>query len=239
MARRSTRFVARALTPSPLSNGRRRLRFAGLRGMVSPMPGARPVLPKFDAPRALRRRRISRAIVITGCTLFALFILLDHLGAFGWHGDDWSRFDRQTFTVSRILDGGALTLRDPGGRETAVSLIGVAAPVGSEYWAAESARYLADHAAGKSVIVRLEPTQTRDAAKRLWAYLYLTDADLLNADIIHDGHAYADRRVKHSLGPMLILVESDARKHHRGLWGQVKDDQQPAWRQQWLKELHK
>src|SRR6202035_142918 len=178
-------------------------------------PSARPVFPKFDAPSALRRRRRIRAIVISSGALFALFILLDHLGAFGWQGDDWGQFDRRTFTVSRIIDGQTLILRDGSGRETPVALIGVAAPVGSAYWAVESAKYLGDHAAGKRVVVRLEPTQSRDAAKRLWAYLYLTDSDDLNADVIHDGHAYADRRVKHSLAPVLISAESDARKHRR------------------------
>jgi len=32
-------------------------------------------------------------------------------------------------------------------------------------------------------------------------------------------------------------LERDARAKKRGLWKDVTDDQQPAWRQQWLRSL--
>ena len=201
-----------------------------------PLAALQPVAP-FDVQRALCRRRWMRAIAFTSLALLAAGSLLDHLGCFGWHGDDWAAYDRKSFTVSSVIDGQTLVLRDARGRTTVVQLIGVAAPVANEHWAAESATHLVARAAGKSVIVRLEPTQTRDAMGNLWAYLYLTDSDNLNADIIHDGDAYADRRVRHSLLPVLTNAESDARKHARGLWDGLKEDQMPAWRRQWLTDL--
>jgi endonuclease YncB( thermonuclease family) len=60
----------------------------------------------------------------------------------------------------------------------------------------------------------------------------------LNADIVHDGQAYADRRVKHSLENVLDAAEYDARKHERGLWANVKEEQMPGWRREWLKQMH-
>ena len=55
-------------------------------------------------------------------------------------------------------------------------------------------------------------------------------------DIVRDGQAYADRRFRHTLRPQFELAEGDARKHARGLWKDVKEEQMPPWRQRWLAE---
>jgi endonuclease YncB( thermonuclease family) len=66
------------------------------------------------------------------------------------------------------------------------------------------------------------------------AYVYLTDGDNLNLDLIHDGEAYADRRTTHSLHSPFEAAENEARNKKRGLWREVTKEQMPAWRQQWM-----
>jgi endonuclease YncB( thermonuclease family) len=59
----------------------------------------------------------------------------------------------------------------------------------------------------------------------------------VNQELIHDGHAYADRRSTDALAALFATAESDARKHQRGLWQSVTFDRFPAWRQAWTRSL--
>jgi endonuclease YncB( thermonuclease family) len=99
----------------------------------------------------------------------------------------------------------------------------------------EAIAYTQARVAGRSVIICLEPTQTRDAAGHLLAYAYLSDSDDLNFDVIRDGKAYADRRIKHTFASMFEQAENDARRKSRGLWDGLRLQDQPNWRQTWLK----
>jgi endonuclease YncB( thermonuclease family) len=65
----------------------------------------------------------------------------------------------------------------------------------------------------------------------------VSDNENLNLSLVHDGQAYADRRFPHTLRPQFEQEENDARTKKRGLWNEVRDDQQPEWRQRWLSEL--
>ena len=158
------------------------------------------------------------------------------------HGDDWSAFDHRTFVVSRVIDGDTIHIKsNEGSSETIVRLIGIDAPELHDpgtsqpaYWSDRARAYLDARASGKPVTLRLEPIQTRDRYGRLLAYVYLSDADCLNADLIHDGQAYADRRFRHSYRPQYEQAESEARRKQRGLWKDVTEDQMPAWRRAWL-----
>ncbi len=147
-----------------------------------------------------------------------------------------------------MIDGDTLHValeNDPGRRETVVRLIGIDAPemntdsmLPSEHWADRSRNYVIARTAGRPLVLRLEPTQTRDGVGRLLAYVYVADSDCLNADIVRDGQGYADRRFRHSFRAQFEAAENDARKKQRGLWKDLKDDQMPAWRRDWLRELY-
>jgi len=144
--------------------------------------------------------------------------------------------------LNDVIDGDTVVVRDSIGRETHVRLIGVDAPEMNyederppDYWAERATKYLEHRAEGKTVIIRLETTQTRDKYDRLLAYLYATDTDNLNLDLVRDGQAYADRRFGHTLRSQFEAAESDARKKGTGLWTNVKTEQMPRWRQDWLK----
>lgn len=187
------------------------------------------------------RRRWTRRSVYAALILIAITVLLDRFGYFKYQGDDWKRFDQKEYLVRHVIDGDTVIVRDPTGNETHVRLLGIDAaelhPDGSsppEYWAEQATRYLESLVEGKRVIVRLEPTQTRDKYDRLLAYLYLTDSDPINLSLVRDGQVYADRRFAHTFRGQFEAVENLIRKKGVGLWKNVKIEQMPAWRREWL-----
>lgn len=195
--------------------------------------------------RSLHRRRWVRGGIFSLFSLAAASVALDRAGVFGHRGDDWRIYDRRTFVVSRVVDGDTVCIRlNNGEDQTKIRLLGVDAPelysdsTGlPDFWAERAKNYLADRLMNKPVTLRLEPTQTRDRYDRLLAYLFLTDADNLNLELIRDGQVYADRRFNHTFRPQFELAEIEARKKGRGLWQEVEENQMPPWRRQWLNAL--
>jgi endonuclease YncB( thermonuclease family) len=200
--------------------------------------------PATAKTKLLRQRRIVRGLIFGTVAFLGLSVFFDHLGAFGYAGDDWRHFDHNSVVVTRVIDGDTICVRGlNGSRETHVRLLGVDAPElhlmtthVPDYWADRARSYAAARMTGKTVTLRTEPTETRDRYGRLLAYVYLTDSDNVNLDLVHDGQAYADRRFKHSLRGQFEQAENESRKKRRGLWEQVKEDQMPPWRQRWLAE---
>ncbi len=196
---------------------------------------------KLSSP--LRRRRLLTRGSYLLFVLLALLCLVDWLGGFsGAARDDWTRFDHQTFSVARIIDGDTVIVAPEGtGDETVVRLVGLDAPEMLDpstgkpaHWAEQSTRYVQARAGGRPVTLRLEPIQTRDRFGRLLAYVYLSDSDCINIDMIRDGQAYADRRFRHSYRPQYEQAESEARRKQRGLWKNLTEQQMPPWRRVWL-----
>jgi micrococcal nuclease len=103
-----------------------------------------------------------------------------------------------------------------------------------DFWAHESRRYTVARAHGKTVTLRLEPTETRDRYRRLLAYVYVGDSQNLNLDLVRDGHAYADRRFRHSMRAQFERAENESRRAKRGLWKDVTEPQMPPWRRDWI-----
>jgi endonuclease YncB( thermonuclease family) len=192
----------------------------------------------------LQRRRRVRALTVLLAALIVLSIILDHFGAFGHAGNDWQTFDRHQVRVDRVIDGD--TVEIPAGTgfdRIRVRLIGIDAPElhsdGSakpDYWADRAKRYLAARAEDRTVTHRLDGTQTRDRYGRLLAYLYASDTDNVNLDLVRDGQAYADRRFPHSLSDSFEQAENMAHGRQAGLWENVRPEQMPQWRQRWLSE---
>jgi endonuclease YncB( thermonuclease family) len=195
--------------------------------------------PRYDVPEAvtrqLARRRRTRRIALSLLLLLGLVVTLDHRGCFRYRGDDWTSFDKQSATITSVIDGDTVEAQAPSGLHETVRLLGVDAPdVPEGYWSAESKQALAERVEGKSVTLRLDSTQTRDARGRLLAYLYRGDAENLNLELVRAGNAYAHRPEIHSMVRQFEQAEDEARGKRRGLWAEVRDDQQPAWRQRWL-----
>ena len=196
--------------------------------------------------RAAAARVFSRhprsALIVAACS-FAILILaiLDNSGAFGYPGSDCRRFDQKAFKVARCVNGDTIVIIDDDkGAETTVHLLGVDAPrLPTDHWFEQSKKYTMARTANRTVTLRLEPIQSRNERGELLAYVFITDGDNLNADIIRDGQAYADRRVKHTFASQFSVAENEARMKPRGLWANPRDDQMPAWRREWLRSLKK
>jgi nuclease-like protein len=175
-----------------------------------------PLKPEYSA--ALRQRKLLRFAVLLIFFVLGLVILLDHLGAFGYRGDDWGSFNGRRFEAQRIAPNGFVVIANQ--HETEVRFLGLDFP---ERYAANSHGYLVSSLAGKTVILKLDPLQTRDAAGHLLAYVYLTEGDCLNADIVRAGQGRADRRQKHSMQAVFDAAETDARKRGRGMWNEASN----------------
>jgi endonuclease YncB( thermonuclease family) len=161
--------------------------------------------------------------------IFLISIVADHLYAGG--GDDWARFDGREFVVQSVDANDTLTLASSAGKLQVVHLLGVA-PLETQ-GISPAAKQLA----GKAITVKLDTTQTRDAGGRLLAYAFLNDRELINADLVRGGDAFADRREPYLLHGILDEAEADARKKRRGLWQMITEAQMPEWRKQWLAEM--
>lgn len=165
-------------------------------------------------------------------------ILLDQSGLLGYRGSDWSRFDKKQFSHFDILSGDELKLITPD-ESIPVRLIGIDAPDSGLHGDASAFEYAAVRMKGRTVTLKLEPTQTRDADGKLLAYVYLADNETLNLALIRDGKAYADRRTKHTFAGQFEQAEADARKKRIGIWKDLTEEQMPAWRRMWLEQLRR
>ena len=85
--------------------------------------------------------------------------------------------------------------------------------------------YLRGRLADKTVMLLFDSPQTRDNQRRLLAYVYASDADNLNVDVVHDGEAYADRRQNCLFEEEIRMAQSDAKKKRRGLWSSASKNE--------------
>jgi endonuclease YncB( thermonuclease family) len=182
------------------------------------------------------RRRLWR-IGITGVVAAVLVSAgLDYAGAFHYAGDDWSRFDRKSFEIVRTVHCDLIEIRTDHGIEQ-VQLAGLYGPkLPNDHFSQAALDYASRRVSGKQAVLRLEPLQPRDASGHLVAHVYLLDTDNLNADMIKDGIAYADRRSPNSMRGHYEQLENEARKRKYGLWKAVTVARMPEWRQKWIKQ---
>jgi endonuclease YncB( thermonuclease family) len=190
---------------------------------------------KLSSP--LRRRKL---LSLCGSLLLASLLISavgDHLR--GAARDDWAAFDHQIFHVTQIISGDTICVTPiSSDHEIIVRLIGVeATAMPAAYWAVKAKNYVEARSLEKNVTLRLEPIDTRDRQGRVRAYVYLSDIDCLNADLVHDGEVFADRRYAHSFKPQYEMTENEARKKQRGLWYGLRDEDMPAWRREWLRSF--
>ena len=172
---------------------------------------------------ALTRWLRSHPFAATALVAVTAAVVVDHW--IGSCGDDWSRYDHGTFAATAV-SGDGIQLTDG----TPVQLLGVSDPTG------DAAAWLARQLSGRTVTLLLPSTGTRDPAGRLVAYAFMTDDETcLNAALVRDGMAYADRRVTDPMAAALDTAEAEARRKRRGLWNGLRFEQMPPWRQAWLR----
>lgn len=130
-------------------------------------------------------------------------------------------------TVARVLDGDTIVLSDG----TRVRYIGIDTPElygdtdDTECFAQEAKQRNQDLLLGKTVRLEQDVSET-DEYGRLLRYVYIDDplssiyaATSINEILVHEGYAFA-RSFPPDVAKQSILhdLESDARKHQRGLW---------------------
>jgi endonuclease YncB( thermonuclease family) len=187
----------------------------------------------------MKARRRFRFILGSLLALVMALAIADRAGAFGYRGDDWSRYNQKAVRMIEVIDGDTFRAKLDGSEDViTVRLIGVDAPeMPDAHWCNEAKRYTEARLTNRAVTLRLDGTQTRDEAGNLLAYVYIHDNDCLNVDIVRDAQAFADRRVRHTLRSSIETLETQARLKRRGMWKDLSDDHQPAWRQDWLRSL--
>jgi endonuclease YncB( thermonuclease family) len=180
--------------------------------------------------RYLRTRRIRRWIALMVFTLIAVSVALTYAGTFGRCGDDWAKYDRQTFRVTRVTSGDLIQISVANGSLETVRLLGVASPTaGAQQW-------LSDRIAGRDVTLLLQSPQTRDASGSLLAFVFIGHADL-SVDLTAAGLIFADRRERTVMDGLIDPAEATARKKKLGVWADLRFDQMPQWRKDWLRSL--
>jgi endonuclease YncB( thermonuclease family) len=171
------------------------------------------------------RRTIAGVIV-----LLAGLSVWDHLVH---PGNDWSRFDGRAFKVVGAADSGTILIDMGGATPEPVRLAGTIAvqppapgdPQEATDWSAAAKKRLDELARGKMMTLRLDPTQTRDAAGRLMAWVYpgsgvKVDIASLGEDLAAAGLAFADKSSDNMYEIRIEHQESEARRQSLGLWSQ-------------------
>jgi micrococcal nuclease len=204
-----------------------------------------------------RRRRVSQnrlkrhPLVTALLVIFALAVMADRQGWFGPPrlsappissdgASDVTRYHRQIFRVSRVVDGDTFDIEAPDGdeRTTRIRLWGVDTPEvagggrGEMYFGKEASEYAKQLLTDQRVRLELVTTRkTRGGFGRLLAYVYLEDGEMLNEKLVISGHAYADPRFTHPLKDRMLALEKEAEETRAGLWKGAKRSDWPEWRQ--------
>jgi micrococcal nuclease len=195
--------------------------------------------------------RYQKACIIALCLFVtAVFIWLDHSPlkrkSFGLAeskeqttSSDFEKYHEKTFTVVKVVDGDTIDIDIPDVDKnyTRIRLWGIDTPETKSrdnivrYFGPEAAKFTTESALGKKVTVYLEEHRTRDKYGRLLAYVQLPDGRFLNEVLVSEGFAYADLRFRHSLYHKYERLEAGARRHKKGLWKNVTQEQLPEWLQ--------
>ena len=177
----------------------------------------------------LRSRKHRRLILCAAFAVFVGSVIAAHAGLLGQNGDDWSQFNHKTFQIASIPSGDSVVISTRGDGQQTIQLLGVVGTSQSREW-------LKERAQGQRGTFLLQIPQTRDAKHHLLAYLFV-DNQNLNVEVVRTGFAYADRRSKCEMDGLIDPAEGEARKKQRGIWANLKFEQMPQWRQEWLKIL--
>jgi micrococcal nuclease len=131
------------------------------------------------------------------------------------------------FEVAKVVDGDTLHIR-MGGEDVKVRLIGINTPETVdprrkvECFGKEASSFMKSLAEGESVRIETDPTQgTYDSYRRMLAYVYLKDGQMLNRKMIAEGYAYEyTYMTPYKYQTEFRRVQNLAKQSERGLWAQ-------------------
>src|SRR4051812_29972487 len=110
--------------------------------------------PDPQISRLLRRRRILRWSLLSATVLIAASAVIDHTRVFGYTGSDQQRFDHQSVTVTRVIDGDTIVVKSSSDEpsEITVHLLGVDAPdLPDRHWSQNATRYTEARTTGRTL----------------------------------------------------------------------------------------
>ncbi|MEM6314150.1 MAG: thermonuclease family protein [Planctomycetota bacterium] len=196
-----------------------------------------PYTPYLDAEveRIARRHRRWRRVRAWGSVVVVVLVIAAlWFGRVGTVRDDVARFDGKWFAIDRVIDGDTLRVM-AGGESVPVRLLGIDTPEPNAP-GGDAATEAARSAVAGKVLLQIDGPRTRDRYGRLLAYVYLSDTEMLNRQLVAEGLAFAYRPKPHPFARDFESAEARARRKQLGLWAHITDEQQPAWRQRWLEE---
>jgi len=199
--------------------------------------------PNRDRRRGVRRRQIVRRALITlaAVTVVVLMALADRAGLFGRPtGTDLQAYQDRVFTVVRVVDGDTFDVDHPdevrGAPTTRIRLLGVDTPETKrpntpvQHFGPEAFAFTRRRVAGRSVRLKLVAgDRTRGDYKRLLAYVFTEDDQMLNLRLIREGYAYADPRWDHPRRTEFHRAMTAARKERQGLWAEATEADLPYY----------
>jgi len=157
-----------------------------------------------------------RQTVRAAAAAILILSLLDHVGAFGFSGDDAVRLDGRQMKVTGVAGPLTLKMQQADGSQVSVHLLGVAEPDD------DMAQALLDQELqsqiGKSLLVRLDLPRRRDPDGTVQAYLWLSEQQMLNQMLVQEGWALADESEPYVFEGAFVLAQRQARQRHAGLW---------------------
>lgn len=129
-------------------------------------------------------------------------------------------------SIKKIVDGDTFWVDDGTEKGLKIRLIGVDAPESRKtfkkevgFYGKEAKAYLTSLLKGKKVKLEYDVNRT-DQYGRTLAYVYLTDGNFVNADLVKNGYATVmtvPPNVK--FAEEFLKLQQEARENERGLWG--------------------
>jgi len=84
----------------------------------------------------------------------------------------------------------------------------------------EALKFLGGLLLGKTVTLVYDGYRINDSIGRQYAYVYLADRTLVNAELIRRGYGYADRQAMHPMRNQFFALEETAHRAKVGVWNQ-------------------
>ncbi len=133
---------------------------------------------------------------------------MQYAGAFGFAGDEWMAFNHRTFVVTALAEDDSIQI----GPQAFVRLLGISIPPAD---AARAKVYLSLRLIGHRVTVLMENSRGRERDGQLPAYLFDSDGDNLNVDLVAAGLGRPDPRDQAVLSAQISAASKRGRAGRR------------------------
>ncbi len=170
--------------------------------------------------------RENRPILIRWIAVGALVLVAGTMLVWSLAGDDTEGFrDRPSLvTVRRVVSGHCIKVK-PADR---VVYAGIRSPYDDEPFHDEATRRNAELVEGRELRLRYD-RHPRDRKERLFAYAFADDV-FVNETLVREGLVFVRLTPEtQRFAERLLDAQTDARKHHRGIWKDAAQSTETAY----------